>query len=190
MFLYRFFVKLMYITHDNRIGTWEETWYPARIVKSHKNGYYEVDYKDGYRAMNVPVEKIQSIEWHNMVDKLEREKVELIKSLDELKLSSMNLEKKLQDANDKFERSKKDVHDLTVALDKSRETTKSFGTNEKGLDSNDTCVICVCATRSTVLIPCRHMCVCPACAEHMQRMRTQVCPLCREAIESYVNVYR
>lgn len=107
--------------YDERTGTWDDVWYPARIVKSHKNGYYEVDYKDGYRAMNVPVEKIQSIIWHNMVDKLEKEKMELTKSLDELKISSMKLEKKLGDVTQKYESSKKDIHDLSVALDKSQE---------------------------------------------------------------------
>jgi hypothetical protein len=138
----------------------------------------------------VPVEKIQSIEWHNLVDKLEKEKLELTSELDKLKLTSEKLEKKLCDANDKFERSKKDVHDLTVALDKSRKAESLLSNKSEGVGGNDACVICVSTIRSTVLVPCRHMCVCPDCATHMQRMRTQVCPLCREPIESYINVFR
>lgn len=40
------------------------------------------------------------------------------------------------------------------------------------------CVVCLTAPRDTVLLPCRHMCVCSDCAQQLRR-QTNKCPVCR-----------
>jgi hypothetical protein len=49
------------------------------------------------------------------------------------------------------------------------------------------CVVCLSACVDTVLQPCRHMCLCAACAEtHLTRSRS--CPLCRSAVSTCVRL--
>lgn len=47
------------------------------------------------------------------------------------------------------------------------------------------CVICMAAVRDTVVLPCRHMCLCHGCA-HTLRSQTTKCPICRTEIEALV----
>ena len=46
------------------------------------------------------------------------------------------------------------------------------------------CVVCLDACKNTVLLPCRHMCVCSACAGELS-----VCPLCRSEVRDQMQVY-
>ncbi len=46
------------------------------------------------------------------------------------------------------------------------------------------CVVCIDAPRSTVLLPCGHVCMCSDCIG-----TTQSCPICRTAIESAMKVF-
>jgi TPR repeat protein len=46
------------------------------------------------------------------------------------------------------------------------------------------CVVCIDAPRSTVLLPCGHVCMCGDCVGDCQS-----CPICRTAIESALKVY-
>ena len=43
------------------------------------------------------------------------------------------------------------------------------------------CVVCLSAERDTVLLPCRHMCVCSGCAQQLRR-QTNKCPVCRAVV--------
>lgn len=54
-------------------------------------------------------------------------------------------------------------------------------------DSEAICVVCMSAPRSVAIFPCRHMCVCPACAE-MVRVQTARCPICRCVVESLLDM--
>jgi len=49
------------------------------------------------------------------------------------------------------------------------------------------CVICMSAPRDTTVLPCRHMCICKACADAL-RNQTNKCPICREPMESLLHI--
>ena len=48
------------------------------------------------------------------------------------------------------------------------------------------CVICLTATKATLLLPCRHLCVCRACSQHRSLDK---CPVCRTRIAETLDVY-
>lgn len=53
------------------------------------------------------------------------------------------------------------------------------------------CVICMSERRDTALLPCRHMCLCGACAETMRsrvQYRSYRCPICRERVSSLLQI--
>ncbi|CAD7699300.1 unnamed protein product [Ostreobium quekettii] len=52
------------------------------------------------------------------------------------------------------------------------------------------CVICLAAVRDTTVLPCRHMCMCEACARELQRQQVSRCPICRDLIESLLHIKR
>jgi len=54
-------------------------------------------------------------------------------------------------------------------------------------DSGKECVICLSEPRDTAVLPCRHMCMCSACA-HMLRHQTNRCPICRTIATDYLNI--
>lgn len=45
-------------------------------------------------------------------------------------------------------------------------------------DSGSECVICMCETRDTLILPCRHLCLCNGCADNL-RYQASNCPICR-----------
>jgi hypothetical protein len=49
------------------------------------------------------------------------------------------------------------------------------------------CVICMCEQRDTMVLPCRHMCLCAECAQAL-RLQTNKCPICRAAVESFLQI--
>mmetsp|Transcript_11801 Transcript_11801/g.20190 ORF Transcript_11801/g.20190 Transcript_11801/m.20190 type:complete len:345 (+) Transcript_11801:24-1058(+) len=51
--------------------------------------------------------------------------------------------------------------------------------NEEG--EPEECVICMTEERTTVLLPCRHVCLCEECSE-LFRTRTEKCPICRSRV--------
>lgn len=54
------------------------------------------------------------------------------------------------------------------------------------------CVVCQSQIKSVLILPCRHMCMCVLCADHIVRSRAvvrRVCPLCRAKIAKVMNVY-
>jgi len=55
---------------------------------------------------------------------------------------------------------------------------------QHGAASTD-CVICMSEPRDTVVLPCRHMCLCGGCADAMRsrvQYRSYRCPICRERV--------
>lgn len=45
--------------------------------------------------------------------------------------------------------------------------------------SNRECIVCMSEVKDTIVLPCRHMCLCSECAEAI-RGRSDKCPLCRQ----------
>lgn len=56
--------------------------------------------------------------------------------------------------------------------------------NKAGFDDDEfddcgaDCVVCMCDLRDTIILPCRHLCLCYACAESL-RYQASNCPICR-----------
>jgi hypothetical protein len=55
------------------------------------------------------------------------------------------------------------------------------------VDGGNECVICMEAARDTAALPCRHMCLCHACAGAL-RTQTNKCPICRNPIEKLLHI--
>eukprot|EP01017_Pseudomicrothorax_dubius_P031141 TRINITY_DN3949_c0_g3_i3.p1 TRINITY_DN3949_c0_g3~~TRINITY_DN3949_c0_g3_i3.p1 ORF type:complete len:190 (+),score=19.98 TRINITY_DN3949_c0_g3_i3:160-729(+) len=56
-------------------------------------------------------------------------------------------------------------------------------------DQNKECAVCLSEKIDTVVIPCRHMCLCIECAKALSVAQTgKKCPICRIDIESFVNL--
>lgn len=49
------------------------------------------------------------------------------------------------------------------------------------------CVICLSAERNTVVLPCRHMCLCNMCTHIVRRHNTK-CPICRQTVIGFLQM--
>jgi len=49
------------------------------------------------------------------------------------------------------------------------------------------CVICMTEPRNVVVLPCKHMCLCIACAD-IYRIKSNKCPICRAPLRSLIKV--
>lgn len=49
------------------------------------------------------------------------------------------------------------------------------------------CIICLSEPRTTTVLPCRHMCLCPECAEAL-RQSSSTCPICRTRVEALLQI--
>ena len=48
-------------------------------------------------------------------------------------------------------------------------------------DQDEVCIVCLSLPRTIALLPCRHCCLCPTCAQ-----RVEQCPICRSEIRALV----
>lgn len=53
---------------------------------------------------------------------------------------------------------------------------------------NSLCCICRDATKTILLLPCRHLCLCEDCSETLQQRRG-TCPVCREVVQDTLRVF-
>ena len=58
--------------------------------------------------------------------------------------------------------------------EKKRKQQAELDQELKGIE----CVICMCETRDTLILPCRHLCLCKLCAINL-RIQSNNCPICR-----------
>ncbi len=54
-------------------------------------------------------------------------------------------------------------------------------------DSGAECVVCMCDLRDTIILPCRHLCLCNACADSL-RYQANNCPICRVPFRALLQV--
>jgi len=71
-----------------------------------------------------------------------------------------------------------------------------YGVERKGCDEmiedemDDTgaeCVVCMCDSRDTLILPCRHLCLCNACADSL-RYQANNCPICRAPFRALLQI--
>lgn len=67
-----------------------------------------------------------------------------------------------------------------------------FGIENKGNESMDDdngleCIICLSEIRDTVILPCRHLCVCSNCADSL-RYKHNNCPICRSPFRALIRL--
>ena len=64
-------------------------------------------------------------------------------------------------------------------LARSGNTENSNSSSSTNLANTRDCVICLADEKNTVVLPCRHMCLCQDCAEVL-RNQSSKCPICRQ----------
>lgn len=59
--------------------------------------------------------------------------------------------------------------------------------DDKKSEINRECIICLSEKRDTIVLPCRHMCLCAECADLLSN-RADRCPICREGCQALLQV--
>ena len=54
-------------------------------------------------------------------------------------------------------------------------------------DTGSECVICMCEVRDTLILPCRHLCLCNGCADNL-RYQANNCPICRSPFRALLQI--
>ncbi|XP_075969142.1 mahogunin ring finger 1 isoform X2 [Anticarsia gemmatalis] len=54
-------------------------------------------------------------------------------------------------------------------------------------DGGSECVICMCDVRDTLILPCRHLCLCNSCADSL-RYQANNCPICRAPFRALLQI--
>lgn len=69
---------------------------------------------------------------------------------------------------------------------KNNDNNKSAG-DEDTEDNGSECVICMCDVRDTLILPCRHLCLCNSCADSL-RYQANNCPICRAPFRALLQI--
>lgn len=113
------------------------------------------------------------------------------------------------DSNDSNAASESEMSEINIELPQTdsgfnfrRSATPSRITNDMSADDlhkvletdkeRRMCVVCQDRSKSVLILPCRHMCLCVECGNHIARSRSRErrkCPLCRSKINTIMNVY-
>lgn len=101
----------------------------------------------------------------------------------ESELSEINID--LPNVNNSHRRS---VTPSRLAKNMSADDMQKYLESEK---EKRLCVVCQDRNKSVLILPCRHMCLCVDCGNHIARARRErrKCPLCRGKITTVMNVY-
>ncbi|OXU17712.1 hypothetical protein TSAR_015491 [Trichomalopsis sarcophagae] len=70
---------------------------------------------------------------------------------------------------------------------KNTENSKQQGSDEDTEDNGAECVICMCDVRDTLILPCRHLCLCNGCADSL-RYQANNCPICRAPFRALLQI--
>ena len=83
--------------------------------------------------------------------------------------------------------------DEDVFFPKSSSASGRSNAADAGASWDRDCLICLEDVKSVIILPCRHMCLCAACAERMRarrQLKTVKCPICRERVSSFISCER
>eukprot|EP00831_Metopus_contortus_P056747 TRINITY_DN4880_c0_g1_i1.p2 TRINITY_DN4880_c0_g1~~TRINITY_DN4880_c0_g1_i1.p2 ORF type:complete len:267 (-),score=48.06 TRINITY_DN4880_c0_g1_i1:33-800(-) len=61
------------------------------------------------------------------------------------------------------------------------------GKKEEDDEASKECVVCYSEIADTVVVPCRHLCLCKKCAQ-IVRMQTSKCPICRTQVKTFIHI--
>ncbi|KAF9544351.1 hypothetical protein EC957_012152 [Mortierella hygrophila] len=50
------------------------------------------------------------------------------------------------------------------------------------------CVICLSEVKDTIVLPCRHFCICSDCGDVLRRRAPQRCPICRQVFQALLHI--
>lgn len=64
---------------------------------------------------------------------------------------------------------------------------KIFSSKQDATDTSGTCLVCASEPSTTMVLPCRHLCLCPPCA-NIIRLKSHSCPVCRGTILSLLEL--
>ncbi|XP_072753507.1 E3 ubiquitin ligase Rnf157 isoform X1 [Anoplolepis gracilipes] len=70
---------------------------------------------------------------------------------------------------------------------KNTENSKQQGSDEDTEDNGAECVICMSDVRDTLILPCRHLCLCNSCADSL-RYQANNCPICRAPFRALLQI--
>jgi len=70
-------------------------------------------------------------------------------------------------------------------LEKNHQSGDGAGAEEE--EDSTECVICMSDARDTMVLPCRHLCLCNPCAEVL-RFQANKCPICRAPFHSLLQI--
>lgn len=64
---------------------------------------------------------------------------------------------------------------------------KQVNIDDENEDNSGECVICMSDTRDTLILPCRHLCLCNSCADSL-RYQANNCPICRAPFRALLQI--
>ncbi|CAL1530612.1 unnamed protein product [Lymnaea stagnalis] len=70
---------------------------------------------------------------------------------------------------------------------KNMERIKDVDPDDEVEDSGAECVICMSDMRDTLILPCRHLCLCSSCADSL-RYQASMCPICRVKFRALLQI--
>ncbi|XP_005112498.1 E3 ubiquitin-protein ligase MGRN1 isoform X2 [Aplysia californica] len=70
---------------------------------------------------------------------------------------------------------------------KNMERMKDVDPDDEVEDSGAECVICMSDMRDTLILPCRHLCLCSSCADSL-RYQASMCPICRVKFRALLQI--
>jgi len=89
----------------------------------------------------------------------------------------------------KKQKIEKELYLLQDILHENSDNSGDTIETHKLLAVKTTCVICWENSRSEVLLPCKHMCLCQMCLANLEKSRYPSCPMCYSNIERALHVY-
>jgi len=77
--------------------------------------------------------------------------------------------------------------DTVVETKSSPNNFSSASFHSKDILDGAECVICLTERRTTIVMPCRHLCLCTSCAEDL-RIMSNKCPVCRGSVHRFLAI--